>query len=70
MDIPRPYPPSLLNESEHLTALSKLRGSKGSGAPAARNAVMMRKTLILQQLYNLSDEQVEFQVTDRLSFTR
>jgi hypothetical protein len=26
--------------------------------------------LVLQSLYNLSDEQVEYQVRDRLSFTR
>jgi len=28
------------------------------------------RMLILQSLYNLSDEQVEYQVRDRLSFTR
>ncbi len=32
--------------------------------------VLMLKILILQRLYHLSDEQVEFQITDRLSFTR
>ena len=32
--------------------------------------VMMFKILILQRLYKLSDQQVEFQVTDRMSFTR
>ena len=30
----------------------------------------MFRMLVLQSLYNLSDEQVEFQVRDRLSFTR
>lgn len=34
------------------------------------DVILMFKILILQRLYNLSDEQVEFQVTDRLSFTR
>ena len=34
------------------------------------DTVLMFKILILQRLYNLSDEQVEFQITDRLSFTR
>lgn len=31
---------------------------------------MMFKLLVLQSLYNLSDDQVEFQVPDRLSFMR
>jgi transposase, IS5 family len=26
--------------------------------------------LIIQRLFNLSDEQLEYQITDRLSFTR
>jgi IS5 family transposase len=30
----------------------------------------MFKVLILQSLYNLSDEQTEFQIQDRLSFMR
>lgn len=32
--------------------------------------VLMFKIIILQRLYNLSDEQTEFQITDRLSFRR
>ncbi|NRB06938.1 MAG: transposase, partial [Richelia sp.] len=28
----------------------------------------MFKMLVLQQLYNISDEQLEYQVNDRLSF--
>lgn len=96
MDISRSYQPSFFDESERLTALSKLRDplealatlidfeifrqpleqaleerpAKGPGGRPAMDAVMMFKMLILQRLYNLSDEQVEFQVTDRLSFTR
>ena len=34
------------------------------------DAVLMFKILILQRLFNLSDEQTEYQITDRLSFTR
>lgn len=34
------------------------------------DAILMFRMLILQSLYNLSDEQVEYQVRDRLSFTR
>jgi IS5 family transposase len=34
------------------------------------DAIVMFRMLVLQSLYNLSDEQVEYQVGDRLSFTR
>jgi IS5 family transposase len=34
------------------------------------DVVLMFKILILQRLYNLSDEQVEFQINDRCSFMR
>jgi transposase len=34
------------------------------------DAVLMFKVLVLQTLYNLADEQVEYQVRDRLSFMR
>lgn len=34
------------------------------------DVVFMFKILILQRLYNLSDEQMEFQINDRLSFCR
>jgi transposase, IS5 family len=34
------------------------------------DAVMMFKVLVLQTFYNLADEQVEYQIRDRLSFTR
>ena len=34
------------------------------------DAVMMFKTLVLSALYNLSDDQIEYQVRDRLSFMR
>ena len=40
---------------------------------AGRNpmdAVLMFKTLVLSALYNLSDDQIEYQVRDRLSFRR
>lgn len=32
--------------------------------------VLMFKVLVLQQLYNLSDDQIEYQIRDRLSFMR
>ena len=34
------------------------------------DAIVMLRMLVLQSLYNLSDEQAEYQVRDRLSFTR
>jgi transposase, IS5 family len=46
-------------------------GSKKS--PAGRkpiDALVLFRMLVLQSLYNLSDEQIEYQVRDRLSFTR
>jgi transposase, IS5 family len=46
-------------------------GSKKS--PAGRkpiDALVLFRMLVLQSLYNLSDEQIEYQVRDRMSFTR
>jgi len=46
-------------------------GSKKS--PAGRkpiDALVLFRMLVLQSLYNLSDEQIEYQVGDRMSFTR
>ncbi len=34
------------------------------------DAVLMFKLLVLQQLYNIGDEELEYQVNDRLSFMR
>jgi IS5 family transposase len=39
------------------------------GRPPFPTEIMVR-TIVLQQLYNLSDEQMEFQLLDRLSFQR
>jgi transposase, IS5 family len=49
-------------------ALCRSDGCKG-GRPAI-DPVVMFKILVLQALYNLSDEQAEFQIRDRLSFMR
>jgi transposase, IS5 family len=43
---------------------------KGKGGRPPYDYVMMFKTLILQRYYNISDEQVEYQILDRLSFMR
>jgi len=50
------------------TRLSKL--SKAPGGRPPYDYVLMFKILILQRYYNLSDEQLEFQINDRLSFMR
>jgi IS5 family transposase len=50
-----------------------LRSDEARKSPAGRkpiDAIVMFRMLVLQSLYNLSDEQVEYQVRDRLSFTR
>src|SRR5881275_383600 len=43
---------------------------KSSAGRKPFDAILMFRMLVLQSLYNLSDEQVEYQVRDRLSFTR
>jgi len=43
---------------------------KSNAGRKAYDAVLKFKMLILQSLYNLSDEQLEYQVRDRLSFMR
>ena len=49
-------------------ALKRSDGSKGGRPPY--DPVLMFKVLVLQALYNLSDDQAEFQIRDRLSFMR
>ena len=44
--------------------------AKGPGGRPGYEYVLMFKILILQEYYGLSDEQMEFQITDRFSFMR
>jgi IS5 family transposase len=44
--------------------------AKGPGGRPRHDVVMMFKILVLQRYYNLSDEQTEFQINDRLSFQK
>jgi IS5 family transposase len=44
------------------------RSSREKGGRPPFDAVLMFKILVLQALYNLSDEQTEYQILDRLSF--
>jgi len=44
--------------------------AKGAGGRRPYDYVLMFKILILQRYYNLSDDQVEYQINDRMSFMR
>lgn len=46
------------------------RSKRAKGGRPPFDAVLMFKILILQSLYNLSDDQTEYQIRDRLSFMR
>ena len=44
--------------------------AKGPGGRPPYDYVMMFKLIILQKMYNISDDQTEYQINDRLSFQR
>ncbi len=46
------------------------RPSRAKGGRPPYPTELMTRLLVLQQLFNLSDEQVEFQLLDRMSFQR
>lgn len=46
----------------------RLKDRKSNAGRKPFDVVLMFKILVLQSLYNLSDEQIEFQITDRFSF--
>jgi IS5 family transposase len=46
------------------------RSKRPKGGRPPFDAILMFKILVLQALYNLSDDQVEYQIRDRLSFMR
>jgi transposase, IS5 family len=54
-------------EAVVLTAANEKKSNAGR---KPIDVIVMFRMLVLQSLYNLSDEQVEYQVRDRLSFTR
>jgi len=49
---------------------SLTKEAKGDGGRPPYDYVMMFRILILQRFYNISDEQVEYQINDRMSFMR
>ena len=50
--------------------LTPVDEKKSSAGRKPIDVIVMFRMLVLQSLYNLSDEQVEYQVRDRMSFTR
>src|SRR5665647_2112710 len=50
--------------------LTPAEDKKSSAGHKPIDVIVMFRMLMLQSLYNLSDEQVEYQVSDRMSFTR
>jgi IS5 family transposase len=46
------------------------REAKGAGGRPPYDYILMFKIMILQRYYNLSDEQAEYQINDRMSFMR
>jgi len=46
------------------------KADKGVGGRPPYDRVMMFKVMVMQRYYNLSDEQMEFQLKDRLTFQR
>ena len=46
------------------------RGARPQGGRPPFDALVMFKVLVLQRIYNLSDDQMEFQLNDRRSFAR
>lgn len=55
---------------EELETIYDKKDRKSNAGARPYDYVMMLKILILQRLYNLSDEQMEYQLNDRLSFRR
>ena len=52
-----------------LTAALK-KEPKGAGGRPPYDCILMFKILVLQRIYNLSDDQTEYQINDRMSFMR
>src|SRR5450756_941866 len=50
--------------------LTPAEDKKSNAGRKPIDVIVMFRMLVLQSLYNLSDEQVEYQVRDRMSFTR
>jgi transposase, IS5 family len=69
---PLPKIQKVVNWRQFLPLLEAVRDKehKSNAGRKPFDPIVMLKVLILQSLYNLSDEQTEFQIRDRLSFMR
>lgn len=69
---PLPKIKAVVNWEGFREVLERIRPAKDPrlGGRPPLDAVLMFKTLVLQQLYNLGDEQTEYQIRDRYSFAR
>lgn len=60
---------ALIDWETFRSVLNQIRPKKKTGRPPY-DLVMMFKILILQSLYNVSDDEIEYQIRDRYSFCR
>ena len=69
---PLPKLKKLVNWERFRPQLEEVRDKerKSNAGRKAFDVVVMFKVLVLQSLYNLSDEKIEFQIRDRISFMR
>lgn len=69
---PLPKLKELVNWERFRPELESVRdkGRKSNAGRKPFDVILMFKVLVLQSLYNLSDEKMEFQIRDRLSFMR
>ena len=51
-------------------ALALIRERKSNVGRPPYDCILLFKTIVLQKLYNLSDDQTEYQINDRMSFMR
>ena len=51
-------------------ALALIRERKSNAGRPPFDCILLFKTIVLQKLYNLSDDQTEYQINDRMSFMR
>ena len=63
---------ALIDWEDFRDTLNQIRRKerKSNAGRSPYDVILMFKILVLQQLHNLSDDQIEFQIRDRLSFSR
>lgn len=54
----------------HTLSVAFAKEAKGAGGRPPYDYIMMFKILVLQRMYNLSDDVTEYQINDRISFQR